>query len=246
MVTNSNRLASLLHWKGISACLRPEQSRRATAWQGVLMEPIQKITREELTVGVYERLRNNFRCFRLDSYTDMSFENERQLSKIVGTRCRWPLPNVFRNKKEELEYTFLLSTSLNTGQEISRTERHVYFLWKSTLKHEGLFYTVEATDFNINATIDHLKIGSEIAEPVEFDFEEGADIQLPEDLNALLPAIEEGYANALIASGLAAGIKPRPSPESLSGVSRGRSAGSANFRLVLGTTKQRAVEIRRR
>lgn len=191
------------------------------------MDSIPKITRESLMVGVYDRLKSNFRCFRLDSYTDMTFEGERQLSRILGTRCRWPAPHIFRNKKEELEYTFLLSTNFNTKKETNRAQRHVYLIWKGVIEQKGLLYKVEATDFNLDSQPDKLKIESEISEPMEYEFQKKIGFQLPDDLNGLLPSIEEAYLKALATSGI---TPQRPSAEPRAARLPARSAEYGGFR----------------
>lgn len=176
------------------------------------MTEISKTTREGLTLGLKHILNADFRCFKLDSYTDMSFQEGRYLSRIIGNRCRWPAPYSEIKREDQLEYTFLLSASLNTAKNSITPQQSAYFLWQGRIAENGRTKPVEATDSDLDGALDRVVIKETDEEKREYQLEEGLWFRvLSEKIHEaatfaetqeLLRPIELAYQEALIASGI--------------------------------------------
>lgn len=174
------------------------------------MGEISKTTRESLNLGLHNTLPSSFRCFKLDSYSEMFFEEGRHLTRVLGWRCRW---------QRTLEYTFLVSVGVTPKNSAPNISHVAYLKWSGQIIKDGISKTVEATDDNLDGLLDSAGKESE----------------------AIIAIAQRAYQSALIASGL---MPLGLSVKFLWGVSRARSAGSANFRRALDTKEPRVVEIR--
>ncbi len=112
------------------------------------MDPIPKITRDSLQLGLHDTLPSSFRCFRLDSYSEMFFEEGRHLTRIVGHRCRW---------NHTLEYTFLVSVGLTPNNSSPNVGHVAYLRWEGKV----LDKEVQATDNNLDGLLDQINIEDE-------------------------------------------------------------------------------------
>lgn len=181
------------------------------------MTEIAKTTRESLTLGLQYVLSADFRCFKLDSYTDMSFKKTRLLSRVIGNRCRWPAPYSSIKRNDKLEYTFLLSASLDTERKSITPKQTAYLIWEGAIKENGRTKPVQATDNDLDGEIDRVVITDNAQEKREYQLEEGVWFRsvseqiseaatLAEVRDVVQPA-EAAYQEALVASGLITSTK---------------------------------------
>ena len=167
------------------------------------MSNISKTKRESLLLGLSYVLSADFRCYKLDSYTDSTFDDGRRLTRVIGNRCRW---------RDQLEYTFLMSTSLDTAQNALAAQHAAYLVWKGKVEGEGVLKPVEATDEDLDGEVDRVVIEENADEKKEYHLDDGlwfrkvsekiTESVTMEEVREIIHPIEERYEEALMASGI--------------------------------------------
>jgi len=181
------------------------------------MTEIAKTTRESLTLGLQYVLSADFRCFKLDSYSDMSFKETRLLSRDIGNRCRWPAPYSDIKRNDKLEYTFLLSASLDTAKKSITPKQVATMIWEGNLPIDNRLKPVQATDNDLDGELDRIVITETAGDKREYQLEEGFWFRLVSEkiseaatmaeVRDVVQAAEMAYQEALVASGLIVSTK---------------------------------------